>query len=47
MWQDHVKAAKRTKGYALLWKNMRIVRDIYFDSYEPVRVGEMSKDLWK
>lgn len=47
MWQDHVKAAKGTKGYDLLWKNMRMVRDIYFDSFEPVLAGEMTQELWK
>jgi hypothetical protein len=31
MWQNHVKMAQRTKGYDLLWKNMRTVRDIYFE----------------
>ena len=47
MWQNHVRSAKRTKGYALLWKSMRMVRDINFDSFEPVRVGKMSQELWK
>ena len=47
MWQDHVKAAQRTKGYGLLWKNMRMVRDIHFDSFEPVQAGEMTRELWK
>jgi len=46
MWQDHVKAAQATKGYELIWKNMRMVRDIYFDSFEPVVFGEMTQDLW-
>lgn len=47
MWQDHVKAAKGTKGHDLMWKNMRMVRDISFDSFEPVIFGEMTKELWK
>ena len=47
MWQDHVKLARGTKGHDLMWKNMRLVRDIYFDSFEPVSCGEMTKDLWK
>ena len=50
MWQNHVKLARGTKGYDLMWKNMRMVRDIYFDSFEPVSCGErgeMTQDLWK
>ena len=46
MWQNHVRMAQGTKGYDILWKNMRTVRDIYFDSYEPVRCGEMTQNLW-
>ena len=47
MWQNHVKAAQSTKGYDLMWKNMRMVRDIHFDSFEPVWLGEMTRGLWK
>jgi hypothetical protein len=47
MWQNHVKAAQRTKGYELMWKNMRMVRDIHFDSFEPVSCGEMTQGLWE
>jgi uncharacterized protein len=46
-WQNHVKIARGTKGYDLIWKNMRTVRDIQFDSFEPVLFGEMTQDLWK
>jgi hypothetical protein len=47
MWQNHVKLARGTKGHELIWKNMRRVREIYFDSFEPVLLGEMTQDLWK
>lgn len=46
-WQNHVKLARGTKGHDLMWKNMRTVRDIYFDSFDPVLLGEMTQDLWK
>jgi hypothetical protein len=46
MWQNHVKHAQGTKGHDLMWKNLRIVRDVYFDSFEPVSCGEMTQDLW-
>lgn len=47
LWQDHVKLARGTKGHDMLWKNMRMVRDIQFDAFEPVLMGEMTQDLWK
>lgn len=45
-WQDRVKAAQGTKGHEVLWKNMRTVRDIVFDSFEPVSCGAMTEGLW-
>ena len=47
MWQNHVKNAQGTKGHTLMWKNMRNIRDIHFDSFEPVLCGEMTQELWK
>jgi len=47
MWEKHTEFARGMKGYELLWGNMRFVRDIYFDSFEPVNMGEMTQDLWK
>ena len=45
-WQKKVAKAKRTKGYKLLWENFSKVRDITFDSFEPVYVKEMTGGLW-
>ncbi len=47
MWENHVEFARGMKGYELLWGNMQFVRDIYFDSFEPVIMGELTKGLWK
>jgi hypothetical protein len=47
IWHKHVEFARGMKGYELLWGNMRFVRDIYFDSFEPVHMGEMTRDLWE
>lgn len=44
---DRLKMVKETKGYKMLWENMKTVRDIKFDSFEPVLTGEMTRDLWK
>lgn len=46
MWQRKVAYAKSMKGYKMLWKNMRHVRDIEFDDFKPVFMGEMTQDLW-
>ena len=47
LWQDHVKLARGTKGHDIMWKNMRMVRDVYFDSFEPVVLGEMTEGFWE
>jgi predicted pyridoxine 5'-phosphate oxidase superfamily flavin-nucleotide-binding protein len=47
LWQKKVSIARRTKGYAILWKDMEYVRDIYFDDARPVSAGVMTHDLWK
>ena len=45
-WQKRVKPLKKFKGYDLLWKNMTDVRDIYFDGFEPIEAGVMTKGSW-
>ena len=44
-WQEKIALAKGTKGYELLWSHFSNVRDITFDSFEPVSVGEMTSTL--
>jgi len=34
------------RGHKLLWRKLRDVRDITFDSFEPVNFGALTKDLW-
>jgi predicted pyridoxine 5'-phosphate oxidase superfamily flavin-nucleotide-binding protein len=46
-WQKKIANAKGTKGYKLLWEKFAKVRDISFDSFEPVDVGEMTSGLWQ
>jgi len=46
-WQEKVAIAKSTKGYKLLWEKMAKVRDIAFDSFEPVLMGVMTDGIWK
>ncbi len=46
-WHKKVALSRGTKGYKLLWEKMARVRDIKFDSFEPVLTGEMTGGLWK
>lgn len=45
-WQERVRPFRRLKGYKLLWKDMRYVRDVTFDAVEPLRLGAMGRGLW-
>lgn len=46
-WRERVKKARKNKGYKLLWENLAHVRDIEFDSFEPIKTGTMTKHLLK
>ncbi len=46
-WQEKIAIAKGTKGYKLLWGKFARARDITFDSFEPVLLGEMTEELWR
>jgi hypothetical protein len=44
-WLVRVKRFKKFKGYDLIWKDIRTVRDIYFTDFEPVHLGPMTRHL--
>jgi len=44
-WLRIVKPFRFFRGYELLWKNMKYVRDIYFDDVLPLAAGQMSQGL--
>ncbi len=46
-WQERVKGARKRKGHDLIWKNLRHIREIKFNSFEPVSAGKMTQHLWK
>ena len=46
LWQHRVKRVSFTKGHAMMWANMRMVRDVEFSRVEPVHMGEMTRDAW-
>jgi hypothetical protein len=41
-----VRWLRRFKGHDLLWKELRFVREVTFDSARPVRTGVMTRGLW-
>ena len=47
LWHRRVRKVRFSKGFAILWRNMRWVRDIEFSRVEPVYMGEMTRDVWK
>lgn len=45
--RSKVKRFRRLKGYDLLWRDIRTVRDIHFTHFEPVYLGAMTRHLNK
>ncbi len=43
LWQKRIWPARFTKGYALMWKSMSMVREIEFTRVETVNIGQMTK----
>jgi hypothetical protein len=41
LWHRQVRAVKWTRGYELLWKDVRFVQELSFDALIPVRFGAM------
>jgi hypothetical protein len=39
-----VRKYRMFKGHDLLWSKLRHVREIRFDSYEPIRIGGLTRD---
>ncbi len=47
LWQKRVKSVSFSKGHALLWRDMSMVREIRFTRMEPVQLGKMTHGLWQ
>ena len=48
--QDRLKSYRffrRLPGYKALWGDMRFVREITIEAFEPLRIGSMTRDLWQ
>ena len=46
LWQKRVRRVSFSKGHAMLWRSMSMVRDIEFTRIEPVHIGKMTRDTW-
>jgi len=46
LWQKRVRRVSFSKGHALMWRSMSMVRDIEFTKVEPVNLGEMTRSSW-
>ncbi|MEN8207401.1 MAG: pyridoxamine 5'-phosphate oxidase family protein [Pseudomonadota bacterium] len=46
LWQRRVRRVRFSKGHAMMWRTMCMVRDIEFDRIEPVVIGEMTSGSW-
>ncbi len=47
LWQKKIRPLRRLKGYSLLWKDLKHIRELQFDTIEPVNAGIMSRNAWK
>ena len=46
LWQRRVRTFVFTKGYRLIWANMRTVRDVHFTQADSIYIGEMTRECW-
>ncbi len=44
--EKRVKRVRFSKGHALIWRSMSMVRDIEFTKIEPVHFSEMTRNTW-
>ncbi|MEN8761913.1 MAG: pyridoxamine 5'-phosphate oxidase family protein [Thiogranum sp.] len=42
LWHRRVRTVRSSKGYSIMWENMKMVRDITFSRVEPVHLGQMT-----
>lgn len=46
IWQRRVRRVSFSKGHAMMWRSMSMVRDIQFTKMEPVNLGKMTHGTW-
>jgi len=45
LWYRRVRTVRSSKGYSMMWENMKMVRDITFSQVEPVHMGQMTRAI--
>ena len=46
LWHRRVGRLSFTRGYQLMWANMRTVRDVHFTHADGIHIGEMTRECW-
>jgi hypothetical protein len=46
LWQRRVRRVRFTRGHAMMWRTMNVVRDVELTRIEPVAIGEMTEGGW-
>ncbi|MBT3388879.1 MAG: pyridoxamine 5'-phosphate oxidase family protein [Chloroflexi bacterium] len=46
LWQRRVRRVRFSKGHAMMWAKMSMVREIKFTHMEPVQMGKMTENVW-
>ncbi len=47
LWQRRVRRVRTTKGHKIMWRDMRMVREVEFTRMEHVQMGEMTRGIWR
>ena len=46
-WRKQVRPVRFFKGHDLLWSKLDQVRDVVFDDWKPINLGETTRGLWR
>lgn len=46
LWRRRVRKLKSTRGYRMMWANMRTVRDVQFTRADRIDMGSMTRECW-
>ena len=46
-WRRRVGKLRGTRGYRMMWADMRTVREVHFTRADAIQIGAMTRDCWK
>ena len=46
-YRARVRSVRKLKGYDLLWRDLKYVREIRIEAFEPVVYPKMTEHLWQ